>query len=474
MGLAYMEKICKFAVVNLFSMRILRILCLTAAVMVMSISVQADTLGEARQLMNDGMYDRALTLLDQYISTHPRAKDYGMSAYEAGQCAMVLGKLSEAGEYYRKAASKGVNDAWLQLGRLDCLSYDFNTAMEDYSKYKNPDAQVMEERSRAERAAGFMERVENVVIIDSVTVPKKNFFEFYRLPVSAGTLTPSAQSEYPLFGNEEGTSWLTTSKDSTGRLVISRIDALTTKGTETYYYPELSDNGNAAYPSMLADGQTIYFASDGSQTIGGWDIMISTYDPDTGTYRKPQNLGMPYNSPFNDYMMVIDETNGVGWWATDRHAPDADSVTIYVFIPSDLRVNLSVDAPDLRSRAMILNYRDTWPENADYTELLNHISEIRPADVSKPSEFRFEVDGNRVLTCWDDIATFEGREALAAYFAALEVVSDLEKELSGLYSQWAEGAGSNELREYILRKEGELDEARRNLRCLRNDVYKNL
>ncbi len=452
-------------------MGMIRRLFLIVAVVTVCMAGRADTLGEARQLMADGLYDQALTLLHQYVKSNLRARDYGAASYAAGQCAQSVGQLTEAEEYYRKAAAKGVNDAWLQLGRLDCLRYDFSAAMADYAKYKNPDMQVMAERARAERAAGFLDRVESVVIIDSITVSKEEVFEVYRLPASAGTLTASSESEFPLFGNEENTSWLTTAKDSAGRLVISRIDALTTGDTQTYYYPELSVRGNAAYPSMLADGQTLYFASDGSESIGGWDIMISTYDQETGMYRNPRNIGMPYNSPFNDYMMVIDETNGVGWWATDRHTQGTDSVTVYVFIPSDLRVNLPPESPDLLSRAIVSDYRATWPENADYSELLSRISTLRPAEVPEPEEFRFNVDGQRVLTCWADLPSMEAREALAAYFSGVETVSDLERELQGLYAQWADGVHGDELREYILRKEAELDKAREGLLNLRNEVY---
>lgn len=451
-----------------------RIVCLIVTAMLACMAVRADTLEDAQQLMSAGEYEQALTVLKQYVTANPRAKDLGMAMYNAGVCAQSMERYAEAEDYYRKAASKGVNDAWLQLGRLNCLRYDFAAAVADYAKYKDPDNRIMAERAKAERAAGFLDRVENVVIIDSITVPTTRFFENYRLSKSAGTLTSTTVNRYPLFGNEDETSWLTTAQDSTGRLVISRIDALTTGGTQTYLYPELSEPGNAAYPSMLSDGQTIYFASDGPETIGGWDIMITTYDQDSGTFRNPQNIGMPYNSPFNDYMMVIDETNGVGWWATDRNTPDTDSVTIYIFIPSELRVNLPPDSPDLRSRAMIQNYRATWPDNSDFTELLQTIYAAPQEERMEPEEFRFVIDGTRVLTRWDELPTFEGREALSAYFAGLEAVKDLETELNGLYTQWSDGTHSEALKEYILRKETELDEARITLLTLRNEVYKNL
>ena len=53
----------------------------------------------------------------------------------------------------------------------------------------------------------------------------------------------------------------------------------------------------------------------------------------TDTYLAPENVGMPFNSPYNDYMYVIDEFNNLGWFASDRYQPE-DKVCIYVFIPA--------------------------------------------------------------------------------------------------------------------------------------------
>ncbi|MDE6081303.1 MAG: hypothetical protein K2F70_03435, partial [Muribaculaceae bacterium] len=133
----------------------------------------------------------------------------------------------------------------------------------------------------------------------------------------------------------------------------------------------------------MNDGVTLYFANDGENSIGGYDIFITRRN-DEGKFFQPQNLGMPYNSPYNDYMLAIDEQNGVCWWATDRNKIPG-KVTIYTFIPSEMRVNYEVDDPDLASYARIDSYKKTWAEGKDYTKLLNRISKRMEADVEQPS-----------------------------------------------------------------------------------------
>lgn len=84
---------------------------------------------------------------------------------------------------------------------------------------------------------------------------------------------------------------------------------------------------------------------------------------------------MPYNSPYDDYLLAIDEITGIGWWATDRNQLE-DSITIYKFIPSDLRQNYDSGADDLVDKARITDFRSTWEEGKDYADILKKIDKI--------------------------------------------------------------------------------------------------
>lgn len=83
--------------------------------------------------------------------------------------------------------------------------------------------------------------------------------------------------------------------------------------------PLFDEDVDAAFPFMLSDGCTFYFASRSEQGLGGYDIFRSYRDSDTGEFQNPVNMGLPYNSPADDYMLAIDEYTGAGWWATDRN-----------------------------------------------------------------------------------------------------------------------------------------------------------
>jgi hypothetical protein len=58
------------------------------------------------------------------------------------------------------------------------------------------------------------------------------------------------------------------------------------------------------FPTLSADGKTLYFASKGYDSMGGYDIFKSTWNESSSTWSHPVNLGAPINSPFDDIYFV--------------------------------------------------------------------------------------------------------------------------------------------------------------------------
>ena len=162
-----------------------------------------------------------------------------------------------------------------------------------------------------------------------------------------------------VYVTESGDRMLWGSPDAAGNVNIVESSHLADGSWESPH--AVSDNlqlgSNANFPFLLSDGMTLYYASDGEGSLGGYDIYVTRNDGDR--YLNPQNIGMPYNSPLDDYLLAIDDATGVGWWATDRNMIP-DSLTIYLFVPQELRDNYPVDGtPDLVDRARITSVRAT-------------------------------------------------------------------------------------------------------------------
>lgn len=368
-------------------------------------------------------------------------------------------------------------------GRNAFLNYDFEGAAKHYASArkkarKKIPPQLEEQERELMKAENFLERVEQLVILDSITVPKTEFFKAYRLPFSAGSLgnadaLPFEQTDADyVFTNEGNDFKMWAQPDTTGifRIVesIRLTDGSWHQPAET---PDILNNGgNAIYPFMMSDGVTLYFASDNEESLGGYDIFVATRDAADGEYLQPQNIGMPYNSPYDDYLLAIDELNGVGWWATDRNQL-GDDITIYIFKKNDLRKNYNAeDKGNLPDFAFIRNYKATWGEE-DYTPLVEEIHAITPGPVKKHVDFIFPMKGGVIYTTLNDFQTSGGRAMMKKYLAAEKSFNQKRNRLSDLRHKFAINKGSS-MKAQIRALESETEKDREALRRLRSEVYR--
>lgn len=223
---------------------------------------------------------------------------------------------------------------------------------------------------------------------------------------------------------------------------------------------------NAAYPFLMADGSTLYFAGQGNESLGGYDIFISRNNGDE--FLQPQNIGMPYNSPYDDYLLVIDELTGAGWWATDRNRIDG-KVTIYVFVPQELRVNYPADTPDLIARAKIKSISGTGSASVDRTRIKNAIAALDNESSSDDREFQFAMPGGKIYSRMSDFSSPEAAEAMKLFLDTQFKLSMEEDALAEMRAAFAAGASN---KGEILQAEQRIESLRSELRRLSNEVVK--
>lgn len=165
-------------------------------------------------------------------------------------------------------------------------------------------------------------------------------------------------------------------------------------GDDTYSEEESIDDLNTmyddSYPFLLTDGVTFYFASnEEDRTLGGYDIFVTKYNINTDEYSDPEQLPMPFNSPYNDYMMAIDEVNHVGWFASDRYQPEG-KVCIYIFLYEKTPEFYFPEDRSLRLRqlARLVSIRETWKDGVDYKPVLEKIRNMQPAEKKHQQKMR--------------------------------------------------------------------------------------
>ena len=456
-----------------------------------TIAVSAASLEEARQLMVSGDYSAARKMAESLAASDNKLASTSLYNYIIGVCDFEEGDFKSARKRLEAAnTAKGGSPASLYLGRLAFLDYDFEKAQDYYGDYRNyrekskqPAGEMVEElEAQLEAAENALERVEKVTVLDSIAVPAKDFFRHYKLPASAGKLL--SPEEMPLkehrgeavvaFMNEGGDFMMWGAPDSVGN--VSLVESIRlTDGTwqEPTCTPAfLSDNGYADYPFMMPDGVTLYYASDGDGSIGGYDIFVVTRDAQTGEYLQPQNIGMPFNSPYDDFMLAIDEENGVGWWATDRNEL-GDKLTIYVYKVNDVRKNYDPDDEEILDRARLTDYRATQDPDlkSEYKELLDAVYAVEPGKVEKKAEFYLPKGDGEYYTSTEDFKNSEARGAVKRYLLAKMALDKSEADLKSLRERYRKNRGDS-VREMIQTAEAQIEGEREQVRKLRSEIYR--
>ncbi|MBC6699513.1 OmpA family protein [Hymenobacter sp. BT190] len=100
-----------------------------------------------------------------------------------------------------------------------------------------------------------------------------------------------------------------------GRTIYFSTGKYSEDGTLDIYYATRQQGGdwgtakpvagiNTKYdddsPYLSKDGRTLYFASRGHNTMGGYDIFKSDYDSVGNKWGRPENMGYPVNTPDDD------------------------------------------------------------------------------------------------------------------------------------------------------------------------------
>ncbi len=67
---------------------------------------------------------------------------------------------------------------------------------------------------------------------------------------------------------------------------------------------------------LMPDGKTLYFSSEGHNSMGGYDIFKSTFAD--GKWGEPENLGWPINTPDDDVFFVTSASGRHGYYASER------------------------------------------------------------------------------------------------------------------------------------------------------------
>ncbi len=385
---------------------------------------------------------------------------------------LILSQTAEAqrrtGEKDRpasKVAEKNVDaETLIRTYRFDEAISSLQHQIATAKRQKKTTIQLEQALSRARLGAIMLSATEKVRIIDSLVVDRGSI-PIPQLRKGLGKLQ-AAQTLAVALGltgkrageaayiNDWGDRAYFALADTTENLRLYVVNRFGQKWGQPSPLPGFTpQERNEDFPFMDPDGVTLYFAADGAESLGGYDLFQTRYDADAKAFLKPQNLGMPFNSPANDFLMVIDRANNMGWFVSDRYQP-VDKLCIYSFVPNDNREVYDASTPKntLRQLAMLMPLQLSQISPEERRQLATDYAKSKQDGKSEDKSSVFIINDNTVYHSLDEFRHPEARKAAKEWWDAsqrLQAIGEQLDELRRAYAKQKTGG------EEILRLEQE-------------------
>jgi outer membrane protein OmpA-like peptidoglycan-associated protein len=170
---------------------------------------------------------------------------------------------------------------------------------------------------------------------------------------------------------------------------------------------------------MHPDGKTLFFSSQGHESIGGFDIFKTVYDAATNTWSVPKNIGYPINTTDDDVFFVLSASGRHGYYMSAENTGGYGGRDLYM---------ITFLGPE---KPMVQNHEDNLI--ASHTEPIREIVtapavELTEAKLTllkgiifdqftgKPLEAIIEIADNRA---GEIIATFQSNSSTGNYLVTL-------------------------------------------------------
>ena len=295
---------------------------------------------------------------------------------------------------YSANGQAAVIDSLVHRGDSLRRAYDFESSMQAYNDAlaQFSDTLVTAEDSLLQQDINerltLSENGRNMCsfVYDPIVVAKRkfsidDFFLYYPLPDRSWRSNPNQLDSLPeqyakaIYAPEQNDTIYFSARDAEGIRNIYR----TTFADSLWSVPSLLNEhmtsvSNEIYPMLSADGHHLYFASEGLYGVGGYDLYVSEWDEDSQDWSVPVNMGFPYSSPSNDFLLINSADSKYTVFASDRGC-SSDSLWVYVLEYDNKPVRKSVFEPSALASLSLLEPTSSISTMSSAPEIKSNIPE---------------------------------------------------------------------------------------------------
>lgn len=455
--------------------RFLLVICLSLSSLLL-FSQQSNPSAEAAlQKFKNNDYEGALPLYQNLLKQFSKDIKYN---YYTGACMVETNTdIAQASKYLRYSSLKGApKEVYFYLGRANQLSYEFEEAITNFNKYlkmaglvaplKDRCNQYIEECKTGKSTTG---KIYSINTLQSDTTQTGQCLRSYKLSPEQGRILRN--DEFFESGlNPEGIMFLT----ERGDLAFYTSNAKDNKQYDLYKIEKLIDGwgspielgegvntlSDERYPFLLTDGITLYFSSNKPGGMGGYDIYKATYNSATKQFDNVVNMGIPFNSPADDYFFVCDEFKRVAWFTSNRASGIGKEVTYKIKWDDSIVKNNVTDINSVKQAALLIPSGNALGNGND-----NSASENGMPTAANEAQFHFLVTDTLEYT---QLENFRSEDAKQTFIKAQALVQQKDslsqkmKEKRRIYANTNSDAERSSVVNDILRLEKQtygLDEA---------------
>ena len=304
---------------------------------------------EAEKHFRNEEFIKATPLYLRLLSLEPRNPNYN---YKYGTCLLFNSdEKKKAFRYLNFAVTKSQevdDEAFYYLGKAYHLTFQFDKAIKNYRLYKSKagsnaikELDVDRQIEMCKNGKSLMANISETVVLNKQLIGRDNFFRIYDLSNIGGELIVTEE-----FQNKED--------KKRNHIPLIHFPA----NSDVIFYSSYGDNGDNKdiyrrrrlpdgswskeqrvqgnvntrydedYPYMHPGGRYLYFCSKGHNSMGGYDVFRSVYDPESSLFGEPENMDISISSPDNDLLYIVDSLDKYAYFASQRES-ESDKVHVY-------------------------------------------------------------------------------------------------------------------------------------------------
>ena len=358
---------------------------------------------DADELFDKGFYAESYNKYNQITGTFSRDYDWNFR-YGASLLYASHDKQKAIGHLGYAVKSPSIDKrAYYFLGRAYHLNYQFKEAQQYYEKFRDQassgqlkEFDVNAQLNGCKFGRKLLTNVTDLIVMEKKEINEESFYDLYDLSNIGGTILVTDEFGTKYDKKVGHRSVIHFPKNSPNVFYSSYGEDGST-GLDIYQKKKLPDGSYSLpqkirgecntdldedYAYMHPNGQYLYFCSKGHNSMGGYDVFRSVYDPKKDSFGPPENLDFAISSPDDDIMYIVDSLDRTAFFASRRESKGGKLFVYEVrveriqmqiaaikgafentIVPSNKEVNIEIE--DFSSGSQIGSF-NSKTENGDY------------------------------------------------------------------------------------------------------------